>query len=1240
MAITLVDPLILQLKNNEPVSEDLLVQLQALSDQNGLTTQIIRTYMEKIPFVRKETTRKQWRKAKEQWIEDMNLKTLFVNRSMNLKKKYNIFPNKVVSKVNVPNLTLAERELRNAWFNASKTTRLNPSIGQRADRSLTDTLVLLTKLPATDIDQWFAMANMHGPGVRISDIYKVSPQPQPQPQPQPEIDYSKLKVAELKKLCREKNLKPSGKKSDLIRRLQGTEFKIIDGSKVEGNYDDKWYKGTVTRVNSDNTYDIKYDNGHEEQNVQRLNVRFWKKKKKKEKKLTAFQLKLQARKWTTEQQNALEKALVIYPQSLPEKERWEKITEAVPGKKKKECMTRAKYLEKELKLVKRKVNMLKKIKPDSINMFILDALLTKNITTKINVNTIFDALEDNRQLYTQFMSLSGRRTAPQLTDMTEKQVAKIYKKWRERLTTGSNKYTFKSRFFNQLFSLSPAQVQLLLDKYERKKDTSYKGFTALIKPEKLIDEIIEEPDKAVQSQDGEIDPIIDKLRGLETDDVHFEKQWGENIEKLSVLIGVDLEFVDPDILKEVLGWPIRALMDSNIPARIRLVKLYERFNPDKLEQVDDTLKRYQTHEVELFKRLKKKYVKKEMEDADILFEDYLYTKIRKYFRDHPELLMPKVDLTDTDDFDIDKHETIEEIEIDYDQRNQTRLLDEKKKLEDKLKNTKNTEEQIKIKAEIDKKDKIYHKLIERQIRRKKLYEKFPKKTPTSVFSHTGIAWDKHKKKWMARIPDIKGKFIIIKYYDTEKQAVRAYENAKRRTKHKPKSDLPDKMSKSIVVNSQINNLKLALDQHRYTEVNGKMSPSPDNKDWAEICSAYFSDRYSEYMTLKQSKKYIRHMGKIIIMLDENRSQIGKYNTIFSKRLHLGVYKPEDLPDLTLRETFPEQYMIKALDLDAIYNQAVNKYVSEQLMRLSYIQDPTKHIKTKPRISVTGNLMNKEAQNIARALERIKKHDKAAWIQINEVSDEGDMLTFGKNIIKYLRPDIWAKITRKDSDWIINTEKLERWLDVAYEKDVKKILGPNVSVHQQLTRDNITLLALILTNKLSSKKDEELEKLLKPKKHWEADIEQMLKEQAMANSYLLDIKNPFNEFEHYINELCNEQTMTGGVNDGGDLFKEHKVCQEKDCVNIVENEKGVVCKTCVDKLFDINDIISPQEQDKDKDKDQDQDQEQDQDKDQDQEQEQTSFKFNDGLNRPKCDKCDRTLMYTFNKNIIQSKICCC
>lgn len=48
--------------------------------------------------------------------------------------------------------------------------------------------------------------------------------------------------------------------------------------------------------------------------------------------------------WTVAQQEALEKALRVYPGTLEKNERWKLIAEAVPGKGKKDCIARFKYI--------------------------------------------------------------------------------------------------------------------------------------------------------------------------------------------------------------------------------------------------------------------------------------------------------------------------------------------------------------------------------------------------------------------------------------------------------------------------------------------------------------------------------------------------------------------------------------------------------------------------------------------------------------------------------------------------------------------------------------------------------------------------------------------------------------------------------------------------------------------------------------------------------------------------------
>ncbi len=48
--------------------------------------------------------------------------------------------------------------------------------------------------------------------------------------------------------------------------------------------------------------------------------------------------------WSEDQQKALENALKKYPNSIPANERWLKISQDVPGKTKKQCVDRFKYI--------------------------------------------------------------------------------------------------------------------------------------------------------------------------------------------------------------------------------------------------------------------------------------------------------------------------------------------------------------------------------------------------------------------------------------------------------------------------------------------------------------------------------------------------------------------------------------------------------------------------------------------------------------------------------------------------------------------------------------------------------------------------------------------------------------------------------------------------------------------------------------------------------------------------------
>lgn len=64
--------------------------------------------------------------------------------------------------------------------------------------------------------------------------------------------------------------------------------------------------------------------------------------------------------WTADQQAALERALAKYPGSMPANERWTKIAEDVPGRTKKECVARFKWIREKVVEAKATVENTKK----------------------------------------------------------------------------------------------------------------------------------------------------------------------------------------------------------------------------------------------------------------------------------------------------------------------------------------------------------------------------------------------------------------------------------------------------------------------------------------------------------------------------------------------------------------------------------------------------------------------------------------------------------------------------------------------------------------------------------------------------------------------------------------------------------------------------------------------------------------------------------------------------------------
>ena len=86
---------------------------------------------------------------------------------------------------------------------------------------------------------------------------------------------------------KKKKKKKSGSDSDSSSSSSDDDDEKLErGTEVEANYGGKgkWYKGKIDRVNSNGTFDIKYDDGDSERRVDKSRVRALKKSKKKKKK--------------------------------------------------------------------------------------------------------------------------------------------------------------------------------------------------------------------------------------------------------------------------------------------------------------------------------------------------------------------------------------------------------------------------------------------------------------------------------------------------------------------------------------------------------------------------------------------------------------------------------------------------------------------------------------------------------------------------------------------------------------------------------------------------------------------------------------------------------------------------------------------------------------------------------------------------------------------------------------------